>query len=106
MKEVEPLDDRVLIKPLDALAKTKGGIILPDQAREKPSEGLIVSMGPGKRTPEGVLVAPRVRVGDTVIYSKYAGTEIKINGADHVLLREGDCLARTNEIEVAEPAAV
>jgi chaperonin GroES len=101
MKRVDPLDDRVLIKPLDALTQTKGGILLPDQAREKPSEGVIVSVGPGKRAAAtGELIPPRVAEGDTVIYSKYAGTEIKINNVDHVLLRESDCIAKTSEIEV------
>jgi chaperonin GroES len=104
MKKVEPLDDRVLIKPLDALAKTKGGIILPDQAREKPSEGTVVSLGPGKRGENGELIPPRICVGDTVIYSKYAGTEIKVNNVDHVLLRESDCIAKTVEVEVPAEA--
>jgi chaperonin GroES len=105
MKKVEPLDDRVLIKPLDALAKTKGGIILPDQAREKPSEGTIISIGPGKRGANGELIPPRIKEGDTVIYSKYAGTEIKINNVDHVLLRESDCIARTSEVMVEAAAS-
>jgi len=105
MKKVEPLEDRVLIRPLDALAQTKGGIFLPDQAREKPSEGIIVSVGPGKRGQNGEVITPRVSEGDTVIYSKYAGTEIKVNGQDHVLLRESDCVARTVEVKVEAEAA-
>lgn len=104
MKQVNPLDNRVLVKPSDAAERTKGGIFLPGNAREKPSEGVVVAAGEGKKTDTGEVIKMSIKVGDTVIYSKYAGTEIKINDEDHVLLRESDCVATITE--VPEPASV
>jgi chaperonin GroES len=101
MSNVEPLDDRVLLRPVEAAEITKGGIHLPTTAREKPHEGIVVTVGPGKRGPDGERVELYVNEGDKVIYSKYAGTEIKIDGVDHVILRESDLIART---EVGQPA--
>jgi len=91
--QITPLGDRVLVKPLDAEEKTKGGIILPDTAKEKPQEGQVVSVGKGKISDDGKLVALEVKVGDKVLYGKYSGTEIKLNGEDHLNVREEDILA-------------
>jgi len=91
--KVQPLADRVLIKPLPREEVTKGGIVLPDTAKEKPQEGQIVAVGPGRVDDKGTRVAPEVKVGNTVIYAKYAGTEIKVDGDDYVILRESDILA-------------
>jgi len=91
--QIIPLGDRVLVKPLDAEEKTKGGIILPDTAKEKPQEGKVVSVGKGKLSDEGKLVALEVKTGDKVLYGKYSGTEIKLNGEDHLIVREEDILA-------------
>jgi len=91
--QIIPLGDRVLVKPLDAEEKTKGGIILPDTAKEKPQEGKVVSVGKGKLSDEGKLVALEVKTGDKVLYGKYSGTEIKVNGEDHLIVREEDILA-------------
>ena len=98
MKKVEPLDDRVLVRPSDPTQVTKGGIHLPDQAREKPSEGIVVAVGLGKKLEDGSRIPMSVKPEDTVIYSKYAGTEIKISDEDHVLLRETDLVARITEV--------
>ncbi|MFA5320330.1 MAG: co-chaperone GroES [Candidatus Omnitrophota bacterium] len=91
--QIIPLGDRVLVKPLDAEEKTKGGIILPDTAKEKPQEGKVVSVGKGKLSDDGKLVALEVKTGDKVLYGKYSGTEIKVNGEDHLIVREEDILA-------------
>ena len=88
----KPLGDRILVKPLDAKEQTKGGIILPDAAREKPQEGKVVAVGPGKVTDEGKTVAVSVKVGDKVLYGKYSSTEIKIEGDDYLIIREDDVL--------------
>jgi chaperonin GroES len=90
---VKPLGDRVLVKVSDAEEKTAGGILLPDTAKEKPQVGEIVQVGPGKRNDDGSLQTPEVKVGDKVLYSKYAGTDIKLANEDFVLLREQDILA-------------
>lgn len=86
--KVKPLQDRVLVKPADAETKTAGGIIIPDTAKEKPQRGTVVAAGPGKKD-EPVTV----KVGDTVLYGKYAGTEISIEGDDLLIMRESDILA-------------
>ena len=90
---IKPLADRVVVKPSVAEEKTKGGIVLPDTAKDKPQEGTAVAVGPGKLLENGTRVAPEVKVGDTVVYSKYSGTEIKIDGEEHLILRESDILA-------------
>ncbi len=92
MAKIQPLADRVLIKPLEAEEKTKGGIILPDTAKEKQQEGKIIAAGKG-RTEDGKLVALEVKVGDKVLYGKYSGTEIKIDGEDMLIVKEEDILA-------------
>jgi chaperonin GroES len=96
-RKIEPLDDRVLIRPTDPDKMTKGGIIIPDNAREKPHEGTVVSVGPGKRAESGERNKIAVEAGDTVVYSKYAGTEIQIDGVAHVVLRETDLICKITE---------
>jgi chaperonin GroES len=88
--KIKPLSDRVLIQPLEEKEISNSGIIIPDTAKEKPQEGKIVAVGPGKTTDDGKTVALTVKVGDTVIYGKYAGTEIKYEGEDYLLVREDD----------------
>lgn len=90
---VKPLGDRVFVKVSAAEEKTAGGIILPDNAKEKPQVGEIVQVGPGKTNDKGERQAMEVKVGDKVLYSKYAGTDIKLGGDDYVLLSEKDILA-------------
>ncbi len=90
---IKPLDDRVLVKQSDAEETTAGGILLPDAAREKPQRGKIIATGPGKLLDSGKRGDMSVKKGDDVFYGKYAGTEIKIDGDDYVILRESDVLA-------------
>lgn len=90
---VKPLGDRILVKVREAEEKTAGGILLPDTAKEKPQVGEVVQVGSGKRNDDGSYQAIDVKVGDNVLYSKYAGTDIKLGGEDYVLLREQDILA-------------
>ncbi|MBD2328140.1 MAG: co-chaperone GroES [Alkalinema sp. CACIAM 70d] len=90
---VQPLGDRVFVKVSEAEEKTAGGIILPDNAKEKPQVGEVVQVGPGKRNDDGSRQELEVKVGDKVLYSKYAGTDIKLGGDDYVLLTERDILA-------------
>jgi chaperonin GroES len=90
---VRPLDDRVLVKPGEAEEVTSGGIVLPDTAKEKPQRGKVVAVGPGKLLDSGERGEMGVRKGDEVFYGKYAGTEIKIDGVEHVIVRESDILA-------------
>ena len=89
---VKPLEDRVLIKPLEAETKTKSGIFLPESAKEKPMQGKIVATGPGKLLDNGERVKPAVKKGDTVVYGKYAGTEIEIKNTPHIIMRESELL--------------
>jgi chaperonin GroES len=91
--KVTPLGDRVLVKPLEAEEKTRGGIILPDTAKEKPQEGKVVAVGKGRVSDEGKLQPLEVKAGDKVLYGKYSGTEIKVDGEDHLIVREEDILA-------------
>jgi chaperonin GroES len=94
MASLVPLGDRVVIKPTPKEEVSKGGIVLPDTAKEKPQEGEIVAVGAGKLTDDGKRLPMDVSVGDTVIYSKYAGTEFKENGEELVIMRESDILAK------------
>jgi chaperonin GroES len=91
--KVRPLQDRIVIKPLDSETKTAGGIIIPDNAKEKPVEGEVIAVGNGRILKDGKVVKPELKVGDRVLYSKYAGNELKINGQDHLIMREDDILA-------------
>jgi len=90
---IKPLNDRILVKPLDAQEEKIGGIIIPDTAKEKPSEGEIVAIGPGKVGENGQRMAMTVAIGNKVLYGKYSGTEIKYNGEDFLIMREDDVLA-------------
>ena len=90
---MKPLGDRVIIRVLEKEEKTKSGIFLPDTAKEKPSEGEVIAVGAGKVYDNGQRVAPEVAVGDKVMFSKYAGTEVKIDGVDHLVISERDILA-------------
>ncbi|MEG6505894.1 co-chaperone GroES [Nitratidesulfovibrio sp. 1201_IL3209] len=90
---LKPLNDRVLVKRLESEEKTAGGLFIPDTAKEKPSRGEVVAAGPGKVAEDGKLIAMTVKKGDTVLFSKYAGTEIKLDGVEHLVMREDDILA-------------
>ncbi|MCJ7806625.1 MAG: co-chaperone GroES [Clostridia bacterium] len=93
---LKPLADRVVIKVLEAEDKTASGIVLPDKAKEKPQEGKIMAVGTGKVLDNGTRVEMEVKVGDKVIFSRYAGTEIKIKGEEYLILRQDDILALAN----------
>jgi chaperonin GroES len=86
----KPLHDRLLLKPVTAETRTKGGLIIPDTAQEKPMQGKVVAVGKGRRLEDGRLQPLDVKVGDTVIYGKWSGTEVKIAGEDHVIMKEED----------------
>lgn len=90
---IKPLGDRVVIKVLASEEKTQSGIVLPDTAKEKPQEGEVVAVGPGRTTNDGQKIPMEVAVGDRVIYSKFAGTEIKLEGEEYLILNEYDILA-------------
>ena len=94
MAKIEPLGDRVVIKPTPKEEVSKGGIVLPDTAKEKPQDGKIVAVGPGRLTEDGKRIDMEVKVGDKVIYSKYAGTEVKVDDEELIILRESDILAK------------
>ncbi|MCA9286483.1 MAG: co-chaperone GroES [Phycisphaerales bacterium] len=89
---VRPLEDRVLVKPLEPEKKTASGIFLPETAKEKPMQGKIVAVGPGKMLDSGERVKPSVKVGDTVVFGKYAGTEVEIKNVKHLIVRETELL--------------
>jgi len=90
---IKPLADRVLVKPLVSNEKTAGGLYLPDTAKEKPQEGTVVAVGPGKVADDGKKVTMEVKVGDRVLYGKYSGTEVTIDGVEHLIMRESDIFA-------------
>ncbi|HBI14943.1 MAG TPA: co-chaperone GroES [Desulfobulbaceae bacterium] len=90
--KIRPLNDRVLVKRLEEEQKTSGGIIIPDTAKEKPAEGQVVAVGPGKVNSKGDRVAIDIKAGDRVLFSKYGGTEVKIDGEDFLIMREDDIL--------------
>ena len=89
----KPLHDRVLVKRVQSDEKTKGGLIIPDSAKEKPAEGEVVAVGEGARKDSGELIAPSVKAGDRILFGKYSGTDIKVDGVEHLILREDDILA-------------
>ena len=93
MPTLKPLNDRIVVKASPAEEKTAGGIILPDNAKEKPQDAIVISVGPGKTMENGTVVVPDVKPGDKVIYAKYGGTEIKLGGEEFVILRQDDILA-------------
>jgi len=90
---IRPLGDRVVVKPLELEEKKQGGIIIPDTAKEKPQQGEVIAVGPGRITDTGQKIELEVRKGDKVLYGKYAGTEVTLNGEDYLILRESDILA-------------
>ena len=90
---LKPLSDRVLVKRLDYEEKTAGGIYIPDTAKEKPSQGEIIAVGPGKVSDDGKLQPKKKKKGDKVLFNKYAGTEVQLGGEDHLIMREDDILA-------------
>ena len=90
--KIKPIHDRILVKRLEEEEKTKGGIIIPDSAKEKPIEGEVIAVGAGKVGDDGKRISLDVKVGDRVLYSKYGGTEVKIEGVEHLILREDDIL--------------
>jgi len=92
--KIRPLDDRVVVEPIEAEEKTAGGIVLPDSAKERPQRGTVIAVGPGKLLDNGKRGELSVSVGDEVIYGKYGGTDIKINGDEVKILRESDILAK------------
>ena len=89
---VKPLEDRVLVKPIESESKTASGIYLPEAAKEKPVRGKVIATGPGKRLDNGKRAQLSVRVGDTVVYGKYAGTEVEIKGDKHLIIKETELL--------------
>ena len=89
---VVPIGDRILVKRLEAEEKTKGGIIIPDTAKEKPKEGKVISVGPGKTKDDGKKEALEVKAGDRILFTSYAGTEIKLDGDEYLVMREEDVL--------------
>ena len=95
--KLQPMADRVLVKPIEKEEKTKSGIYLPDTAKEKPQEGKILAVGPGKMSDDGKRIPMDLKVGDTVIYAKYGGTEIKVDDEELMILRESDILAKKSK---------
>jgi chaperonin GroES len=90
---VKPLADRIIIRPLEAEEKTAGGIIIPDAAKEKPQKGEVVAVGPGKVAESGQKIEMALKNGDKVLYGKYSGTEVSIDGVDYLIMKESDVLA-------------
>jgi len=91
--KLQPLGDRIVVKRLEAEEKTKGGIVLPDTAKEKPKQGKVIAVGPGRRLDNGELAKPEVKKGSVVLFESYQGTEVKVGGEDYLILRESDVLA-------------
>ena len=91
--KIKPLADRVVVEPAEAEEVSAGGIILPDTAQEKPQQGKVVAVGPGKVSDSGTLVEPTLKTGDSVLYGKYSGTEVTIDGTEYSIMRERDILA-------------
>jgi len=90
---VTPMEDRILLKPMEAEQKTAGGIIIPDNAKEKPQKGEVIAVGPGKVNDKGQKIAMTLKTGDKVLYGKYSGTEITVEGQEYLIVRESDVLA-------------
>ena len=89
---IKPLGDRVLVKPVEETEQKRGGIIIPDTAKEKPQEGVVIAVGPGKIAETGQKIPMNVKAGDKVLYGKYAGTEVKLDNEDHLIMPESDIL--------------
>jgi chaperonin GroES len=91
--KIRPLHDRVIVRRLEQEQKSAGGIIIPDTAKEKPQEAKVVAVGPGRRDDNGKLIPPEVKKGDRVLFGKYSGSEVKLDGEEHLILREEDIMA-------------
>ncbi|MEQ8356382.1 MAG: co-chaperone GroES [Kiloniellaceae bacterium] len=100
-----PLHDRVAIRRIEDEQKTAGGIIIPDTAKEKPSQGEVLAIGPGARNEKGELIAPDVKVGDLVLFGKWSGTEVKIDGQDLLIMKESDIMGVLERTKSAKKAA-
>ncbi len=100
-----PLHDRVVVRRITALEKTKGGIIIPDSAQEKPSEGEVIAVGPGGRDESGKLIPIDVKVGDRVLFGKWSGTEVKIDGQDLLIMKESDIMGVLDDVATKKKAA-
>jgi chaperonin GroES len=100
-----PLHDRVVVRRLESEAKSKGGIIIPDTAKEKPQEGEVVAVGPGARNDKGELVALDVKAGDRILFGKWSGTEVKIDGEDLLIMKESDIMGVIDAVATAKKAA-
>ncbi|HWE92722.1 MAG TPA: co-chaperone GroES [Tepidisphaeraceae bacterium] len=100
-----PLGDRVLVRRVEEESKTKGGIIIPDTAKEKPQEGEVLSVGPGARDDHGKRVDPEVKAGDRILFGKWSGTEVKIDGEDLIIMKESDILGIVTQSKSAKKAA-
>jgi chaperonin GroES len=92
-KKLTPLGDRVLVERTEAEEKTAGGIVLPDSAKEKPIQGKVVAVGEGRRSDDGTLIPLQVKKGDTILFGKYSGTEVKVDGNEYLIMKEDDVLA-------------
>ena len=96
-KSIRPLADRVVVQAMEGADQTSGGLYIPDTAKEKPQQGKVVAVGPGKLSEQGERLPPDVKEGDTVLYGKYSGTEVKVEGEEYLILRESDILAVIND---------
>ena len=90
---IKPLADRVLIEPVEAETKTQGGIFIPDNAKEKPMQGIVKAVGAGRKSDKGEIIAMELKAGDKVLYGKYSGTEVTVDGANYLIVKENDVLA-------------
>jgi len=90
---IKPLADRVLIEPVEAETKTQGGIFIPDNAKEKPMQGIVKAVGAGRRSDKGEIIAMELKIGDKVLYGKYSGTEVTVDGKNYLIVKENDILA-------------
>ena len=100
-----PLHDRVVIRRVDAEERTVGGIIIPDTAQEKPMEGVVVAAGPGARNEQGEIVALEVKAGDRILFSKWSGTEVKLDGVEYLIMKESDIMGALVDVQVRKKAA-
>ncbi len=94
---LKPLDDRVVIEPLDAEEKTAGGILLPDTAKQKPQQGKVIAVGPGKLSEKGARLPLAVKIGDTVLFGKYSGSDVEVNGTEYKIVRESEILGKVTK---------
>ena len=103
--KIRPLQDRIIVKRVEEEEKTKGGIIIPDTAKEKPSEGEVIAVGPGARDEDGTLVALDVKVGDRILFGKWSGTEIRLDGEDLLIMKESDVMGVIEQTAALKKAA-